>query len=660
MKNFKISLYTLLLIFMFISVSADDLEVNIEPTTKVMQICGSALIRLHVISSTPTLNGMDMHEGFGSGVIISPDGYAVTNHHVAGNAVRIFCTMPDKSVIEATLVGTDALTDIAVVKLNKEAEDTVLPYASFGNSDSIRVGDQIFALGSPLAFSQSVTMGVVSNPALIMSEIFTVDFQLDGERVGSVVRWIAHDALILPGNSGGPLVNTNGEIIGINELLAGLSCSIPGNVAKQVSEEIIAYGEVKRSEFGITLQPVLQGMRNGVLVSDVKEGSNAAEKGMMSGDIVISIDGVPVDLRFTEELPILTYSLMSKPIGESVVFEIVRGNSEPFKVEIIGKKREKAKKDSFMNEVLGVLFEETKDGLRIISTKPSSPLNKILNIQKFSILATISDIKIESYSDLSDYLESLETFQKHQALITLKDADGRERLHVITIDFTKDIIDISSLAEQKRPWIPIETDNVSAEVMEYIGISGVGGVEVLRVYEGEGINSVDLKKGDIIIKVDGKNIGDRYTKGEIDFSELYKRNQIDDTMLFTVLRDNNETDVKIALDRYPVTRTESYNAAGFDFTVRELNFFDKTAMNDADIKSEGAYVTAVKIGGWAGISKLRSGDIIVEADDKRVDNIKALKSICEDVKAEQKSDFIIKVYRSGAFLFLSFVIQWDS
>src|SRR5439155_5747850 len=129
-----------------------------------------------------------------------------------------------------------------------------VPVAAFGDSDSLRVGDRVMAMGSPLALSQSVTLGIVSNKDLILPERFLGSFELDGENVGSLVKWIGHDAQIFPGNSGGPLVNLKGEIVGINEIALGLSGAIPSSLAKSVVRDLEGCGECRRSWIGLEVQ----------------------------------------------------------------------------------------------------------------------------------------------------------------------------------------------------------------------------------------------------------------------------------------------------------------------------------------------------------------------------------------------------------------------
>ena len=193
----------------------------------------------------------------GSGTIISADGYVVTNHHVTGRPRRIVCTLSTREEVPAELVGTDPLADIAVLKLRPETP-TVYKAARFGDSSKLARGQTVLAMGSPLALSQSVTLGIVSNPEMIMPQsLGGGDNLLDGEDVGTIVRWIGHDASIWPGNSGGPLVNLAGEIVGVNEISYGLGGAIPSNLARSVADALIKDGRVKRAWTGLELQPRL-------------------------------------------------------------------------------------------------------------------------------------------------------------------------------------------------------------------------------------------------------------------------------------------------------------------------------------------------------------------------------------------------------------------
>src|SRR6266496_1233592 len=242
-----------------------------------------ALVRIQVVSTYYVEGREQKHQSVGSGAIITKEGHLVTNHHVAGHGTRFFCTLADREDLEAELVGTDPLTDIAVIKL-KPGSAREFPVATFGDSSEVRVGDHVLAMGSPMALSQSVTLGIISNNEMVMPRFFGPfgRMKLDGEDVGLLVRWFGHDAAIYGGNSGGPLVNLKGEVIGINEISLGLGGAIPGNLARRVAEELIAKGKVRRSFLGLEVQPLLKHTPDldGVLVGGVLPDSPAAVAGL--------------------------------------------------------------------------------------------------------------------------------------------------------------------------------------------------------------------------------------------------------------------------------------------------------------------------------------------------------------------------------------------
>jgi S1-C subfamily serine protease len=212
---------------------------------RAVQAVYPALVRIHVVMEEGDEGRLQKRRATGSGTIITKDGYILTNHHVAGRATRLTCRLADREEVDAELVGTDPLSDLAVLKLDLSSRRNPaapLPFAKFGNSDKLKVGDVVLAMGSPAGLSQSVTKGIVANTEMILPG-GGGGFMLDGENVGELVRWIGHDAVIFGGNSGGPLVNLQGEIVGVNEVgIGSLGGAIPSNLAQAVAREIIATG----------------------------------------------------------------------------------------------------------------------------------------------------------------------------------------------------------------------------------------------------------------------------------------------------------------------------------------------------------------------------------------------------------------------------------
>ncbi len=258
----------------------------------------------------------------GSGVIFSPKGYVITNHHVTENAEKVWCTLSNKEKITAKVVGSDESTDIAVLQLNlNELKDKNLPYARLGNSDSVEVGQIVLALGSPLGLSRSISMGVISS----------IDryFGQSGSSISPYNLWIQTDAAINPGNSGGPLINLRGEVIGINArgvfLAQNLGFAIPINLVKDIAQKILEGKEVKRSWIGIDFQPLkdyreyLQDSSlTGVLVAQVDKHSPAAAAGIAPGDVIQKIENQTISADFDEKIPFLRRLVANLPIGENI------------------------------------------------------------------------------------------------------------------------------------------------------------------------------------------------------------------------------------------------------------------------------------------------------------------------------------------------------
>jgi Do/DeqQ family serine protease len=232
--------------------------------------------------------------GLGSGVIITTDGYILTNHHVVKNATSIRVELSDRRVLEGKLIGADAPSDLAVVKIDA----TNLPVVALGDSSATRVGDVVLAVGNPLGVGQTVTMGIVSAKG-----------RATGLGDGSFEDFLQTDAPINQGNSGGALVNTNGQLVGINSQILspsggniGIGFAVPSNMAKNVMDQLVAGGKVRRGKLGVTVQGLSGDLASGLgldgiagaLVSDVTPGSAAELAGVKRGDVILSYQGHPV------------------------------------------------------------------------------------------------------------------------------------------------------------------------------------------------------------------------------------------------------------------------------------------------------------------------------------------------------------------------------
>lgn len=261
--------------------------------------------------------------GIGSGVIISEDGYIITNNHVIDNATEIEITLYDKKTYMARLVGTDVANDIALIKVDA----TNLPYVPFADSDDVKVGEWVLAVGNPYNLTATVTAGIVSAKG---RDVRGSNYQTES--------YIQTDAVVNSGNSGGALVNTRGELIGINTMISsttgsyiGYSFAVPSNIAKKVIEDIMEFGNVQRAFIGINYRE-LNGDNHdyfqventeGVIITNVLENTGASEAGVVVGDIIIKANNVKVG-TFAD----LSGFLNAKRPDDIIDFTIIRGGEE--------------------------------------------------------------------------------------------------------------------------------------------------------------------------------------------------------------------------------------------------------------------------------------------------------------------------------------------
>ena len=261
----------------------------------------------------------------GSGVIVSPDGYIVTNNHVVAEAVKTTITLNDKREYIGTIVGTDPSADLALIKIDA----TDLPYLEFANSDSLRLGQWVLAVGNPMNLTSTVTAGIISAKAR----------QLElGSKGATEESYLQTDAAVNSGNSGGALVNADGKLVGINTAIAsgngyytGYSFAIPSNIVKKTYLDLKAYGQVQKAYLGVSIMELNASMADeyglddvrGVYVADLDEEGAAAKNGFQEGDVIVSIDNHPVN-----SLAEVRGVLKTKSPGDKVKVNIVRNKEK--------------------------------------------------------------------------------------------------------------------------------------------------------------------------------------------------------------------------------------------------------------------------------------------------------------------------------------------
>ena len=348
----------------------------------------------------------------GSGFLISPDGYIVTNSHVVRGATDINVTLWDGRTFKAKIVGVDDATDIAVLKIDA----TDLPYLKFGDSNELRVGDWVIAIGNPFGLGHTVTVGVVSAKGRSLGITRYEDF-------------IQTDAAINPGNSGGPLINIKGEVVGINTAIlnpsgmsvnAGIGFAIPSSLAKDIVPTLIAKGKVERAWIGVYIQEVTPeiakqlGLKEakGALVSDVVPGSPADKAGIKRGDVIIEFDGKKVETW--RQLPIM---VSLSPVNKKAKLKIIRDGKElefevvlakmPEEQEVARQQPPEQRRTPEQGVELkqfGLTIQDSPDGPKVVSVEPGSPA-QMAGIMPGDIIVEVNRKQVKNSSEIANILK---------------------------------------------------------------------------------------------------------------------------------------------------------------------------------------------------------------------------------------------------------------
>lgn len=345
--------------------------------------------------------------GAGSGVIINEEGYILTNNHVVEGAKEVLVTLDDQKEYTAEIVGLDPKTDLAVLKIDGGDD---LPAAAMGDSDRLRVGDQVMAIGNPFGLSHTVTSGIVSAKDRVIG-------------AGPYDDFIQTDASINPGNSGGPLFNMKGEVVGINTAIIpygqGIGFSIPVNTAKALIPELVEKGEVTRGYIGIRFQGLTDDLvkamdledKKGALVADVIAGGPADEGGIQRGDVIISFNGRR--LEKSQELPAI---VAAAPVGEKADVIVIRDGKERHLKVAVGKMeskqtqaRSKSPKDDekwglmlqdLTPQIASRLGVDTEKGAVITGVAPGSPAEEA-RLRRGDVILEVDQAPVDSAEDVA-------------------------------------------------------------------------------------------------------------------------------------------------------------------------------------------------------------------------------------------------------------------
>ncbi len=349
-------------------------------------------------------------KGSGSGVIISPDGYIVTNNHVIENAVNITVTLFDKRTFKAKVIGRDPQTDIALIKIDADS----LPVLPFGDSDALKVGEWVLAVGNPFNLTSTVTAGIVSAKGRNISIL---------DRRYAIESFIQTDAVINPGNSGGALVNLKGELVGINTAIAsptgayaGYGFAVPVSIVQKVVADLLEYGSVQRAFLGVAVSDIDNNVAKeyhlksleGVLVAKVQPDGAAHKAGIKEGDVIVAVDGHKVN-----EVPELLEKIGQHRPGDKITLTIERHNKKlDVPVTLLNSEGKTSIEKIERVDMLGATFENIssddkaelgiKYGVRVADLGPGKL--RAAGVRPGFIILRINDTPIKSIDDIKRVL----------------------------------------------------------------------------------------------------------------------------------------------------------------------------------------------------------------------------------------------------------------
>lgn len=611
----------------------------------------------------------------GSGTVVSPQGHIATNAHVTRNGRSFRVIFGDGRELPASLVGTDTLSDLAVLKIDTPRPET-FHYAQFADTLDLHAGDTVLAMGAPWGLSNSMSAGVVNNPQRLLVSLFDDEAEYEDslgedEPTGRYYAWIQHDAAIAPGNSGGPLVDLRGRIVGVNTrgMISGgdLAFAIPGPEAGRVVRELIAKGHVERVNLGFRLRS-LKGTAydNGVLVNSVERGSAPEKAGLRAGDRVLAINGEAIDARQPVDVPAVQRRIAELPVDSKVRLQVVRdGTPREIVLQAEAQPRERGDEAGFVP--LGVSVSEltpsmgrrrnldARTGLLITGIRPGGPAAIARpELRSGDVLRRVGGRDVDSLADLN---AAVPPSSAKKPLLVEYESNGQQRIAVLTPVFGDEAH--TPLPELAKAWVGVEVQPVTASLAKEFGLASPG-FRITRIYPGSPLAAAGARIGDLLVAVDGEPLKPANDSSAEGFDQRIRDIDPGAKATIAALRDGKPRDFAVQLVDSPVETSglRTLAVTRLRAQLRELGFYDRVAAKLPG-DARGVIVDGVESGGAAGLAHLRRGDVIVRLGAHDVDTPAQLSRALDAELAASGDELIpLQVIRGGDVRILYLERYW--
>ncbi len=577
----------------------------------------------------------------GSGTVVTPNGHILTNAHVTDHGRSYRVVFGDGRERDAVLVGQDTASDLAVLRVIGEA--TPMPHARFAEVDDLRAGEAVFAMGAPWGLSNSLSAGVVNNPRRLLVSLFEdeadYEVQLDDDSpTGRYYAWIQHDAAIAPGNSGGPLVDLDGVIVGINTrgmLFGGdLAFAIPAKDAAAVTAQLIAHGEVQRSHLGLRLRS-LRGSdeTRGVFINAVERDSPAAEAGLKPGDRLLAIGDVALDAPKAVDVPAIQRRFAELRAGVPITLMVVSDGRER-RVTLSPEEEGQGRSDSAAFAPFGIAVQaltpemserrrlDVDAGLLLSSLRAGGPAATARPpLPVGAVLLAIDNKPLTDPADLAPWRESRRPVRPVVVEFLF---DGQRRVSALTPfwgDRTRE-----PLPELPKAWVGVEVQPIPASLADTLGL-GAQGFRITRLYPGSTLGKAGARVGDLLTAIEAQPLDAVNDSRPELFAQRVREFEIGETVVFDGFRAGQPKRWKTALVAapVPVSGLRSTEVSLLRAQFREMGFHDRIE-RDLPLDQAGVVVQAVESGGAAGLAHLQPGDVVVRIGEHRIDGLDAVRS----------------------------------